>query len=173
MNVAGAPSFRGRGRGRGGSRAGVQEPHPNSAKAIALRVKRGHSVDLNAQRMLVTDRGNAWRAFGAVRTELLTNLAPAYDAINELQRLLVAERPPMVGEARPTTLTLPAHVQEMLVKGHEAMKSAFECIICFETLTVETSAVSYCGHNYCRRCLEILKTRPPEQHKCAQCRTAF
>lgn len=170
MNVAGAPSFRGRGRGRG--RGGsVQAPHPNSAKAIAMRVRRGVSVDLNAQRMLVTDRGNAWRAFGAVRTELLTNLAPAYDAINELQRLFVA---PMVGvEALPTTLTLPAHVQEMLVKGHEAMKSAFECIICFETLTVETSAVSYCGHNYCRRCLEILKTRPPEQHKCAQCRTAF
>jgi hypothetical protein len=145
---------------------------------ILQRPLPGHSVDLNAQRMLVTDRGNAWRAFGAGRTELLTNLAPAYDAINELQRLLVAERydnpPPMVeAVARPTTLTLPAHVQELLVKGHEAMKCAFECIICFETLTVETSAVSYCGHNYCRRCLEILKTRPLEQHKCAQCRTAF
>jgi len=62
----------------------------------------------------------------------------------------------------------PQHIRNELMELAEKSNKKYECPICLEHTTRDTFDISYCGHIYCKECLQGLKKC--DEPKCAVCR---
>ena len=66
---------------------------------------------------------------------------------------------------------LPKHITDEMADMATQLRRQFTCPICLDIVSKETIAITWCGHIYCKECLEALKTRgEPENRKCGICR---
>ena len=70
---------------------------------------------------------------------------------------------------KPTNM--PKHITDEYWEMANALNKEFTCNICFNLTTKETLAITYCGHMFCKTCLD--KVKEDENAKCPICRKAL
>ena len=63
---------------------------------------------------------------------------------------------------------IPPHITKEFFDMALELRKEFNCPICYEMVNKDTIEITYCGHIYCKECLEALKKQPDP--KCAVCR---
>lgn len=62
---------------------------------------------------------------------------------------------------------IPSHIAKEFIEMAEKLEKRFTCPVCLDLVSEETVAITFCGHIYCKTCLENVKRNTK---KCALCR---
>lgn len=64
-------------------------------------------------------------------------------------------------------IDIPQHITTEFITMADELKKMYTCPVCLEFVNKETIQITYCGHIYCKPCLDHIKTN---MKKCAICR---
>jgi len=66
---------------------------------------------------------------------------------------------------------IPTHITDEMYEMACELRKQYTCPCCLEQVNKETIKITYCGHIYCKTCLDTLKSEVDS--KCAVCRKSL
>jgi len=84
-------------------------------------------------------------------------------------RYTCGQRPGNSAENRPADI--PTHITDEMYEMACELRKQYACPCCLEQVNKETIKITYCGHIYCKSCLDTLKSEVDS--KCSVCRKSL